>query len=60
LHHVFVYIRLSGLSPFMGENDAETFVNVTLCKWDFDDDIFDDISDDATDFIEHLLVSNPK
>ena len=50
--------RLSGLSPFMGDNDAETLTNVTLAEWDFDDEAFDDISDDSKEFIETLLVKD--
>ncbi|XP_076449773.1 uncharacterized protein LOC143286078 isoform X2 [Babylonia areolata] len=52
---VICYILLSGLSPFLGDNDAETLANVTSGEYDFDDD-FDDISDKAKDFISHLLV----
>ncbi|EDO49548.1 predicted protein, partial [Nematostella vectensis] len=53
---VIAYVLLSGLSPFMGDNDAETLANVQTAEWDFDDPVFDDISDEAKDFIEKLLV----
>ena len=53
-------IRLSGLSPFMGDNDAETLANVTTAEWDFDDPVFEDISQEAKEFIEDLLVKNQK
>ena len=53
---VIAYVLLSGLSPFMGDNDAETLANVQTAEWDFDDDVFDDISDDAREFISNLLV----
>lgn len=53
---VIAYILLSGLSPFMGDTDAETLTNVQLAEWDFDDPVFDDISDEAKDFISSLLV----
>lgn len=48
--------RLSGLSPFMGENDAETFANITRADFDFDDEAFEAISKDAKDFISSLLI----
>ena len=48
--------RLSGLSPFLGDNDAETLANVTSGEYDFDDESFEDISDSAKDFISQLLV----
>ncbi|PSN51430.1 hypothetical protein C0J52_05456, partial [Blattella germanica] len=53
---VICYVLLSGLSPFMGDNDAETFANITRADYDFDDEAFDAISQDAKDFISALLV----
>ncbi|GIY11241.1 hypothetical protein CDAR_246092 [Caerostris darwini] len=55
---VICYVLLSGLSPFMGDNDTETFANITRGEMDFDDEAFDEISDDAKDFISSLLVKN--
>lgn len=52
----YLLCRLSGLSPFMGDNDAETFANITRADYDFDDEAFDAISQDAKDFISALLV----
>lgn len=40
----------------MGDNDAETFTNITKAEFDFDDEAFDAISQDAKDFISALLV----
>ena len=40
----------------MGDNDAETLNNVTLAEWDFEDEAFDAISEDAKTFIEGLLI----
>lgn len=40
----------------MGETDVETMGNVTVAKYDFDDEAFNDISEDALNFITHLLV----
>lgn len=52
--------RLSGLSPFMGDNDNETLSNVTSATWDFEDEAFDEISDNAKDFITNLLKKDMK
>uniref|UniRef100_A0AAR2JXH1 Myosin, light chain kinase a n=1 Tax=Pygocentrus nattereri TaxID=42514 RepID=A0AAR2JXH1_PYGNA len=52
---VICYILVSGLSPFMGDNDNETLANVTSATWDFEDEAFDEISDEAKDFISNLL-----
>ncbi|RWS06681.1 myosin light chain kinase: smooth muscle-like protein, partial [Dinothrombium tinctorium] len=55
---VITYVLLSGLSPFMGDSDLETMANVTSAQWDFEDEAFDMISDEAKDFISKLLVKD--
>uniref|UniRef100_A0A8C9U852 Myosin light chain kinase, smooth muscle n=1 Tax=Scleropages formosus TaxID=113540 RepID=A0A8C9U852_SCLFO len=55
---VICYILVSGLSPFMGDNDNETLSNVTSASWDFEDEAFDEISEEAKDFISQLLKKN--
>jgi myosin-light-chain kinase len=42
----------------MGESDLETLANVTRAEFDFDDESFDIISEEAKDFISKLLVKN--
>lgn len=42
----------------MGETDIETMANVTVAKYDFDDEAFNEISQDAKDFITKLLVKD--
>ena len=49
-------VRLSGLSPFMGDTDLETMANVTIAEYDYEDEAFDNISADARDFIDRLLI----
>lgn len=49
---------ISGLSPFMGENDIETMSNVTIAKYDFEDECFNGISPECLDFIAKLLVKD--
>ncbi|ESO99750.1 hypothetical protein LOTGIDRAFT_141651 [Lottia gigantea] len=53
---VICYVLLSGLSPFLGDSENETLSNVTLGEYDFDDDAFTEISDNAKDFIQKLLI----
>ncbi|XP_051862012.1 titin isoform X31 [Drosophila albomicans] len=53
---VICYVLLSGLSPFMGDTDVETFSNITRADYDFDDEAFDCVSQEAKDFISQLLV----
>lgn len=52
---VICYTILSGLSPFMGDTDIETMTNVTLCKYNFDDDAFNQVSEYAKNFVRQLL-----
>ncbi|XP_058057771.1 myosin light chain kinase, smooth muscle-like [Anopheles bellator] len=52
---VICYVLLSGLSPFMGDNDVDTFSNITRAEYDFDDEAFDLVSDEAKEFIAGLL-----
>ncbi|CAG5905633.1 unnamed protein product [Menidia menidia] len=52
---VICFILLSGESPFQGNNDAETFALVTAARYEFDPETFEDISDEAKDFISSLL-----
>lgn len=56
----FVHFRLSGESPFQGNSDAETLALVTAAQFDFDEESFEDISDEAQDFISSLLQKDPK
>nr|XP_060630718.1 myosin light chain kinase family member 4 isoform X1 [Anolis sagrei ordinatus] len=53
---VIAYMLLSGLSPFLGEDDNETLNNILACRWDFDDEEFAKVSEDAKDFISKLLI----
>ncbi|XP_008312095.1 myosin light chain kinase, smooth muscle-like [Cynoglossus semilaevis] len=57
---VICYILLSGESPFQGNSDAETFALVTAAKFEFDQESFEDISDQAKDFISSLLQKDSR
>jgi len=52
---VICYILLSGESPFQGNSDAETLALVTAARWEFDPESFEDITEEAKDFIRGLL-----
>uniref|UniRef100_A0A452ILM2 Myosin light chain kinase 2, skeletal/cardiac muscle n=1 Tax=Gopherus agassizii TaxID=38772 RepID=A0A452ILM2_9SAUR len=53
---VITYMLLSGLSPFLGDDDTETLNNVLEAKWYFDEEAFEGISDEAKDFVSNLIV----
>ena len=57
---MFLLCRLSGLSPFMGDDDNETIQNVSTAEWDFEDGAFDVISELSKQFIEELLIKDPE
>ncbi|XP_027638924.1 myosin light chain kinase, smooth muscle-like isoform X1 [Falco peregrinus] len=57
---VICYILLSGESPFQGDNDMETLSNVTAAQWDFEEETFSEISQQAKDFISQLLQKDPR
>lgn len=44
----------------MGSTDIETMANVTIGKYDFDDEAFSTVSVDALDFIRKLLVKDTR
>ncbi|KAK3510242.1 hypothetical protein QTP70_031063, partial [Hemibagrus guttatus] len=53
---VITYMLLSGLSPFLGDNDTETMNNILHANWDFDAEAFENVSEEAKDFISKLLI----
>lgn len=54
------YVLLTGFSPFGGETDQETFCNISRGEVDLPDELFEDVSEAAIDFIRSLLVKDPK
>ncbi|XP_064844465.1 myosin light chain kinase, smooth muscle-like isoform X2 [Oncorhynchus masou masou] len=57
---VICYILLSGESPFQGNSEAETLALVTGAQWEFDEESFEEITDQAKDFISSLLNKEPR
>lgn len=55
---IITHILLSGISPFRGMNDRETLTKIKNGNWDFDERWWSNISEDAKDFIRHLLMYN--
>ncbi|KAF4077955.1 hypothetical protein AMELA_G00193800 [Ameiurus melas] len=53
---VVTYMLLSGLSPFLGDDDSETLNNVLTVNWYFDEETFEHVSAEAKDFISNLLI----
>ncbi|XP_031783154.1 death-associated protein kinase related [Nasonia vitripennis] len=56
---VLLYVLLTGCSPFGGDSKQETFCNISRCRLDFPDDLFEEVSQEAQDLIRRLIVKNP-
>lgn len=55
-----LHSRLSGLSPFLGDNDTETLNNVLSANWYFDEETFEAVSDEAKDFVSNLITKDQR
>lgn len=53
---VMLYIMLWGYPPFYGENDQEILEAVVAGEYDFDDEVWEEVSDEAKDLINKLLT----
>ena len=40
----------------MGDTDLETMANVTIAEYDYEDEAFNEISDQAKQFVDQLLI----
>uniref|UniRef100_A0A3B5M5Q6 Protein kinase domain-containing protein n=1 Tax=Xiphophorus couchianus TaxID=32473 RepID=A0A3B5M5Q6_9TELE len=57
---VLAYVLLSGLNPFAAESMTKMIENISNCEYVFDREAFKDISLEAMDFIDRLLVKDRK
>ena len=57
---VILYVMLCGDPPFYGENDDEIYSEILKGEVKFDQNIWDDISEEAKDLIRNLLTKNTK
>lgn len=53
---VILYIMLCGYPPFIGNDEEEVFKANLEGNYDFNDKVWDEISDDAKDLISKILV----
>ncbi|XP_015782492.1 obscurin isoform X3 [Tetranychus urticae] len=56
---VLTYILLTGISPFLGDNDRETLSRLKEGKISFSHEAFIHVSEDAKDFLSKLLIIDP-
>ncbi|KAF5923712.1 hypothetical protein HPG69_019500 [Diceros bicornis minor] len=57
---VLTYVMLTGISPFLGDNKQETFLNISQMNLSYSEEEFDVVSESAVDFIKTLLVKKPE
>jgi calcium/calmodulin-dependent protein kinase I len=57
---VITYVLLCGFSPFLSSTQTGLFEKIIKCEYDFPDPEWTNISEEAKDFIRHLLVKDPK
>ena len=53
---------MTGMSPFLGDTDSETMINISSGEFDYPDpeEGCEDISDQAKSFIDSMVKLNPK
>ncbi|XP_054168810.1 serine/threonine-protein kinase 17A-like [Oppia nitens] len=56
---ILTYVLLSGHSPFAGDTKQETYCNITNGPLEFPSYLFNQVSEEAKDFIQQLLVRDP-
>lgn len=56
---VIIFLLLAGNLPFMGRSQKELFRKIVIGKYQFQDDSWSDVSNDARDIVERLLVTDP-
>lgn len=56
---VFLYVLLSGVSPFLDDSMEETTANILKCDYCFPEEYFCKISEEAKELIGKLLVLVP-
>lgn len=57
---IIAYMLLTHTSPFVGEDNQETYLNISQVNVDYSEEMFSSVSQLATDFIQSLLVKNPE
>jgi serine/threonine protein kinase len=54
-----IFLLLSGNLPFMGRSQKELFRKIVSGKYEFEDEEWADISEDAKDLVSRLLILEP-
>ena len=57
---VLTYVLLTGFLPFGGDSDQETFMQISWGELDFPNELFEDVTSEAIDFMKKLLIREPE
>uniref|UniRef100_A0A2P2I3F1 Serine/threonine-protein kinase PKH3-like n=1 Tax=Hirondellea gigas TaxID=1518452 RepID=A0A2P2I3F1_9CRUS len=57
---VLTYVLLTGFLPFGGDSDQETFMQISRGELDFPNELFEDVTPEAIDFMKKLLIRQPE
>ncbi|KAK7124108.1 hypothetical protein R3I93_022271 [Phoxinus phoxinus] len=57
---VLVYVMLTGISPFLGDDKQETFLNISQINVSYTEEEFETLDESAILFIKSLLIKEPE
>lgn len=57
---VLAYVMLTGLSPFLGEDKQETFLNISQLNVSYQEEELQQLDPAALSFIQMLLCKHPQ
>ncbi|KAM8823465.1 serine/threonine-protein kinase 17A [Spinachia spinachia] len=57
---VLAYVMLTGISPFLGENKQETFLNISQLNVSYSEEELQQLDRSALSFIQTLLLKQPR
>jgi serine/threonine protein kinase len=57
---VVTFILLSGSTPFYEEDNFALFEQIKNCRYSFEAETWQDVSEEAKDFVKKILVADPK
>ncbi|XDV46789.1 hypothetical protein PO909_016626 [Leuciscus waleckii] len=57
---VLVYVMLTGISPFLGDDKQETFLNISQINVSYTEEEFETLDESAIGFIKSLLIKEPE
>lgn len=57
---VLAYVMLTGISPFLGEDKQETFLNISQINISYQEEELEHVDQAAITFIKALLIKEPQ